>query len=266
MVARENSSGPSSRNFPASPPGFEMSPRKFLTHSTNAGQAFPSLIPASASARRERSSSVVSTHPPPSPHIAEASPHADSAGWSRKTLCHLRMKSRYDSTKLRTSSPFIAAAKASANARRVFASVRRRTPNDMRESSAPARNSSMISARPSSPSSSGNMRTTLVRKLSSVPICERCCVATTFLRSAADSWSDSAFFASRDTNRSNISPAAARENVSATISCGSTPPFASAISLSASACVLPVPADASMRMFPFIADNYTIFAATPPHR
>ena len=110
------------------------------------------------------------------------------------------------------------------------------------------------------------MRTTLVRKLSSVPICERCCVATTFLRSAADSLSDSAFFASRDTNRSKISPAAARENVSATISYGSTPPFASAISRSASACVLPVPADASMRMFPFIADNYTIFAATPPHR
>ena len=91
-----------------------------------------------------------------------------------------------------------------------------------------------------------------MRKLSRVPICERCCVAMTLRRCAAQEGSSFARSARTETNRSNISPAAAREKVSATISCGSSPPFTSAISRSASACVLPVPADAAISTFAFI--------------
>ena len=74
-------------------------------------------------------------------------------------------------------------------------------------------------------------------------------MARTPRSSAASAGDFAAPFASSETKRSKISPAAARENVSATISCGGTPSRRSAISRSASACVLPVPADASMSRF-----------------
>ena len=163
------------------------------------------------------------------------------------------MKFRYVSTKLRTFSRFMASANASSNARFTVASVRRRMPNETRARSAADSYSSIILSSPARPSSNGKLRTIRIKKLSKVPICERCCVAITSRRSAASFGSFSALSANSVTNRSKISPAAARENVSATISCGFTSPRIRSMSRCASACVLPVPADASINMFAIIS-------------
>ena len=85
-----------------------------------------------------------------------------------------------------------------------------------------------------------------MRKLSSVPISVRCCVSTTLRRSAASSAFFAASSARRVTKRAKISPAAARENVSATISRGLAPSFNARTMRSTKVKVLPVPALASI--------------------
>ena len=101
-----------------------------------------------------------------------------------------------------------------------------------------------------------------MRKLSRVPMSERCWREMTFRSIAAKSAAESArpsrpassaaTFASPAARASlsmkllNISPAARRENVSATMRSGSTPPKMSARRRETSENVLPVPAEASI--------------------
>ena len=91
------------------------------------------------SAAAARSAPVAKTPGGGTRHIADGSPHAVAAGCERTSSCQFLMNSRYDSTKLRTSSRFIASANASANARFVLPSVRRRMANDVFARSHPAR-------------------------------------------------------------------------------------------------------------------------------